>query len=84
MSVPVIMITRREVTTYKGGSVSAIHSGVIIKMRMSNVVRAGRVVAEVAVRCVDKKSVNRRNGSSRMLHRNVKTFSVLRISSRLF
>ena len=37
---------------------SAIHNGMIIKIRTNSVVSEGRVVAEVAVRCVDRKSVN--------------------------
>jgi hypothetical protein len=41
------------------------------------------VVAEVAVLWVERKSVKRRNGSSRMLQRDVKSFKLSTISSRL-
>ena len=53
-------------------------------MRTNMAVRAGLVVALVAVLCVDKKSVSRRNGSSKMLHRLVNNFRLSTISSRLF
>jgi hypothetical protein len=52
-------------------------------MRMKRTVRAGLVVADVAVRCVERKSVKRRNGSSRMLQRDVNSFRLSTISSRL-
>jgi hypothetical protein len=47
-------------------------------------VSAGLVVALVAVRCVDRKSVSRRNGSNRILHLLVNSFRLSTISSRLF
>ena len=50
---------------------------------MKSVVSAGRVVADVAVRCVERKSVRDRKGSSNMLQRVVKVRSVSTISSRL-
>jgi hypothetical protein len=52
-------------------------------MRMNSTVRAGRVVAEVAVLCVDRKSVRRKKGSSKMLQREVKSFRLSTISSKL-
>jgi Trk K+ transport system NAD-binding subunit len=51
---------------------------------MNMVDRAGLVVADVAVRCVDRKSVNSINGSRSMLHLEVNTVIVSTISSRLF
>lgn len=52
-------------------------------MRINRTVSAGRVVAEVAVLWVERKSVNRRNGSRRILQRDVKSFRLSTISSRL-
>jgi hypothetical protein len=63
--------------------VSKSHSGVIIKIRMKRVVNAGLVVADVGVRWVERKSVSRRNGSSKRLHRVVNSRSVSTISSRV-
>jgi hypothetical protein len=68
---------------YNGGRVRTIHSGSTKSIRMNNTVSAGRVVAEVAVLWVERKSVNRRNGSSRILHRDVKSFKLSTISSKL-
>ena len=59
-------------------------TGVNSKMRMNRVVKAGLVVAAVAVVWVLRKSVSRKRGSSRMLHRAVNVCKVSRISSRLF
>ena len=59
------------------------HKGVSIKMRINSVVNAGRVVAEVGVRWVERKSVRRRKGSSRRLQRVVNSRSVSTISSRV-
>ena len=53
------------------------------KIRIKRRVSAGRVVADVAVRCVERKSVRRRKGSSRMLHLEVNSFSASTISSKL-
>ena len=53
-------------------------------MRMKRVVRAGLVVADVAVRWVERKSVSCINGSSNILHLEVNTVKVSTISSRLF
>lgn len=50
-------------------------------MRMKRVVKAGRVVADVGVRWVDRKSVIARKGSSRVLQREVNCASVSTISS---
>lgn len=61
-----------------------IHNGVTNNMRMNKEVKAGRVVADVAVRCVERKSVSWMKGFKMALHREVKTFKVSSISSRLF
>jgi hypothetical protein len=50
---------------------------------MNRTVNAGLVVAEVAVRCVERKSVSRRKGSSRILQRDVNSFKLSTISSKL-
>jgi hypothetical protein len=63
--------------------VRRIHIGRTNRMRMNKTVRAGRVVAEVAVLCVERKSVRRRNGSSRILQRDVNSFRLSTISSKL-
>lgn len=60
-----------------------IHNGNTNKMRINSTVSAGRVVADVAVLCVDRKSVNRKNGSRSMLQRDVNSFRLSTISSRL-
>ena len=49
MMVPATSITRLVVTTFHGGTVSAIQIGVIISSRMKMTVSAGRVVALVGV-----------------------------------
>lgn len=59
------------------------HAGVTNRMRIKRVVSAGRVVADVAVCCVERKSVMRSIGSRRMLHLDVNSFSVSTISSKL-
>jgi hypothetical protein len=82
-TVPKKSTMRFVLRIYRGGSVRRIQMGVTSKMRMKRVVRAGLVVAEVAVRWVDRKSVNPRKGSRRMLHLEVKSFRVSTISSRL-
>ena len=81
--VPKARITRRVVRICNGGKVRPTHSGVTSNIRMKRVVKAGRVVADVGVRCVDKKSVRRRNGSSSRLQRVVNSLSVSTISSKL-
>lgn len=53
-------------------------------IRIKSDVRAGRVVADVALRCVDRKSVMSSNGPSKILHRVVNSLIVSTISSRLF
>lgn len=50
---------------------------------MKRVVTAGRVVADVAVRWVERKSVRAKKGSRRILQRVVKIRRVSTISSRL-
>jgi hypothetical protein len=50
---------------------------------MKSVVRAGRVVADVGVRWVERKSVSERKGSRSRLQRVVKIRRVSTISSRL-
>jgi hypothetical protein len=57
-------------------------SGVIRRIRMKRVVRAGRVVAVVGVVWVERKSVRVRKGDSRMLKREVRRVRSSRISSR--
>lgn len=81
--VPVTRMNRFEVIMYSGGNVSRYHTGVRSRMRMRSTVSAGRVVALVAVRCMDKKSVRRRKGSRRILQRDVNSFIVSTISSKL-
>ena len=56
--VPVARTTRCEVIIPRGGSDRPIQMGVIIRIRRKREVRAGLVVAEVAVLWVDKKSVS--------------------------
>jgi hypothetical protein len=51
---------------------------------MNRAVRAGRVVAEVGVRWVDRKSVKSSKGSSRIWHLVVNVRKVSTISSKLF
>ena len=79
-----VSMTRREVRTYRGGKVKAIHKGLIISIRMNKVVSAGLVVADVAVRWVERKSVSCMKGSSNILHLDVNVFKVSTISSKLF
>jgi len=73
---------RLVVIIYSGGSVSRNQKGVRSISRMNSVIKAGRVEAEVAVRCVERKSVSRISGSRRMLQREVKRLMVKTISSR--
>ncbi len=82
--VPVTRVMRFVVMSAIGCRVKMIHIGVTRRIRSSNVVRAGLVVADVAVRCVDRKSVSSRRGSNKTLHRDVKTFNVSTISSNVF
>jgi hypothetical protein len=49
-TVPKKRMIRLVVRRYRGGRVSNIHTGVTSNMRMKRVVRAGLVVADVAVR----------------------------------
>lgn len=62
----------------------SIHIGVMQIMRIKSDVKAGRVVADVALLCVERKSVISRNGPSMMLHRVVNSLIASTISSRLF
>lgn len=80
--VPKVRMMRRGVRTWTLGTVSKTQNGVSIKMRIKSVVNAGRVVAEVGVRCVERKSVRRRKGSRRRLQRVVNSRRVSTISSR--
>ena len=82
-SVPRVMTTRLVVMTLNGGSANRTQIGDNVNNLTNNAVSAGRVVAEVAVCCVDTRSVSRMNGSSRTLHLDVKLCSVPTISSRL-
>jgi len=58
--------------------------GVIQIIRIKSDVRAGRVVADVAVLCVERKSVISSNGPNKILHREVNSLMVSTISSKLF
>jgi hypothetical protein len=82
--VPQARTIRCVVRMRSGGRVRRNQMGVKRRMRMNRVVKAGLVVAEVAVDWVLKKSVSRKRGSNRMLHRAVNVCKVSRISSRLF
>lgn len=82
--VPVTSAIRFVVIIAIGCSVKRIHTGVTSKIRIKSVVRAGRVVADVAVRCVERKSVSSSRGSSRTLHLDVNIFRVSTISSKVF
>lgn len=83
ITVPRTKTTRFEVMIYSGGSVRTYQTGVSSNIRISRTVKAGRVVADVAVRWIDRKSVRRRKGSSKMLQRDVNSFMVSTISSKL-
>lgn len=61
-----------------------IQIGVTKSIRIRSVVRAGLVVAEVAVLCVERKSVSCRSGSRSTLHLEVNIFRVSTISSNVF
>lgn len=82
--VPETRITRLVVTTWMKGRVRKIQRGVTRRIRMKRVVRAGLVVADVADRWVERKSVNWSMGSRSTLQRDVKTFKVSTISSSVF
>jgi hypothetical protein len=82
--VPVTRTMRLVVIIRIGGSVRRIHRGVTRSIRMKRIVRAGLVVAEVAVLWVDRKSVSSKRGSRRVLHLDVKPFKVSTISSKVF
>ena len=82
MSVPATSIVLLVVIRESGGKVNPNQIGVASEMRTKRVVRAGLVVAEVAVRWMDRKSVRRSIGSRRMLHRVVKVCRAAKISSR--
>jgi hypothetical protein len=82
--VPVTRAMRVVVIMRTYGKVRSAHTGVTKMIRSSSVVRAGLVVADVAVRCVERKSVSSRRGSSRMLHRVVNSLRVSTISSNVF
>lgn len=82
MSVPARNIILLAVMTRRGGSVKRNHTGVAKSMRMNKVVSAGRVVADVAVCWVERKSVICIIGASSILHLPVKACIVARISSK--
>jgi len=79
---PRTSMIRLVVIIYNGGSVSRNQKGVNSISRINSVISAGLVVAEVAVRCVERKSVSRIRGSRRILQREVKRLMVSTISSR--
>lgn len=58
--------------------------GVIQIIRIKSDVRAGLVVADVAVLCVERKSVISSNGPNKILQRVVNSLIVSTISSKLF
>lgn len=60
-----------------------IHIGRTKSMRTNSSVSAGLVVADVAVLWVERKSVSRKNGSRRMLQREVNSLRLSTISSKL-
>lgn len=82
--VPSTNSTRCSVMTRHGGSVRMIQMGSIASSLRNMEVNAGLVVADVAVVCVLRNSVNLRKGSSSTSHRWVNISSVSRISSKLF
>jgi len=82
--VPPTRTRRLVVIIWKGRRVRTIQRGVTRRIRIRRVVRAGLVVADVAVLCVDRKSVSSSRGSRSTLHLEVKTFSVSTISSSVF
>lgn len=81
-TVPKTKMIRFVVMIWRGGRVRAHQAGEASIMRINRVVRAGWVVADVAVCWVERKSVMRRKGSRRMLHLVVNVWRVARISSR--
>jgi len=82
MTVPTQNTIRLAVINRSGGSVKAYQNGEAKNIRTNAIVNAGRVVAEVAVCGVERKSVNSKNGASKMLQRPVKACRVETISSR--
>jgi hypothetical protein len=82
--VPKMRMTRRVVMMRRGGSVRRNQNGMQSRMRTKRVVSAGRVVADVGVRWVLRKSVSSSSGSSSMLHLAVNSLSVSTISSNVF
>lgn len=82
--VPSVRTTLLVVMMRIGGKESVIQKGVTSNIRMKRLVSAGLVVAEVAVRCVDRKSVSCKQGSSIMLHLVVRIDRVSTISSKVF
>ena len=83
-SVPPTSNNRLVVIICRGRKVKTIHRGVTSNILISSVVRAGLVVAEVAVLWVDRKSVSSNKGSRSTLHLEVNTFKVSTISSNVF
>ena len=81
-NVPTTRTTSRVLTTRNGDNVRASHRGVRARILRKSVVSAGRVLAEVAVVCVLKYSVNVTKGSRRISQFSVNVYRVCRISSR--
>lgn len=77
-------MSRFVVIIWIGGIVNRNQTGVTRSILMRRVVRAGLVVADVAVLCVERKSVSWRRGSKSTLHLEVKTLRVSTISSNVF
>ena len=83
-NVPPTKTRRFVVMIFNGESVRTIQRGVTKRIRKSRVVRAGLVVADVAVRWVERKSVSSKSGSRRRLHLEVNSFNDSTISSKVF
>jgi hypothetical protein len=81
--VPTVRTTRLVVMSWKGRRVKRIQAGVTKIILVSKAVNAGLVVAEVAVRWVDRKSVSSRRGSNKILHRVVNSLKASTISSKV-
>lgn len=81
IKVPTTKTTRFVVIIRSGARVSVNQIGINISRRRNSAVNAGRVVAEVAVVCVLRKSVSLKRGSSRILQRDVKSWRAATISS---
>ena len=82
--VPMTRVVRLVVIICKGDRAKIIQKGVTKSIRINSVVREDLVLAEVAVCCVERKSVSCMNGSRSVLQRKVNSDRVSTISSKLF